>query len=93
MKLSRDMVATRDRANTLARFMDGAAARGIKVTMPLRELYNPATQKTETRVYLAARSVVDTRDPVNLEEWVSGDIRDTIRLIALQIGIRNPKLA
>lgn len=88
MKFSCDKPETKERARVMHDFMQRCTARGISVTVRLKDLYNPDHGKTEPRLYLAARSTVDSRDPVNLEEEISGDIRDTILVVALQIGLR-----
>lgn len=88
MRLCRDKPDVKDRAAAMHQFMTRCAARGIKVTLRLRERWNPELGRHESDLFLCASSTVDGRDPINLEERIDGDIRDTIMLVAMQIGLR-----
>lgn len=92
MTFSFEKAETKERARAMHEFMQRCTARGIKVTIRLQNLWDAEHGKEVPALFLAARSVVDTRDPVNLQERITGDIRDTITVVALQIGLR-PKIA
>lgn len=84
---------TIERARVMGLFIDACRARGLKVGLALCK--HPDESRGNELVDVLKLTVRST-DPSEtvqtmLGEFVWGDIRDTIRLVALQIGIR-PKV-
>lgn len=91
MKLSCDLPATKERADDFNRFYRACAERGIKVGVQNVPAYDAKLGRTVPYLRVTCRTVVETRDPLNIGELVVGDIRETTRLLALKIGFR-PKI-
>ncbi len=93
MRRSDQLPGTIERAADFDRFCRGCEARGLKVKIAL-VLHPRLTGKHELdpKLQVVVEAVDGDRKPFRLGEVVHGDIRDTVRVLALQIGLR-PKLA
>ena len=87
MKRSSDKQLTKARAVAFDRFMSDCSKRGLRVAVLYEDLYDPDSARNVPFLRVRVRSTDTTdRDPINLEERVVGDIRDTIVTLGLKIG-------
>lgn len=79
---------TRLRAQAFDLFCTACEQRGLRVTLPMVTMYDPADrQDVDVLEILVVGKDTAARDPVNLRERVLGDINLPIKVLSEKIGI------
>ena len=87
MRFSFEIPATQERARVMGLFIDACRDRGLKVGLQLCK-HPDASRGNELVDVLKLTVTAKKGEPLCIGEFVWGDIRDTIRQVALQVGIR-----